>query len=105
MEGKELGLQKGWEIGQEVGFYAGCVQVCNLLACSIDFAEPATLLCKTKLTGWLQEKQCADVMLATYTERCAIHIASVGRCGASCSRKTQLLSHRELTRVWPHWKT
>lgn len=27
-EGKELGLQKGWEIGQEVGFYAGCIQVC-----------------------------------------------------------------------------
>ena len=27
VEGKELGLQKGWEIGQEVGFYAGCVQV------------------------------------------------------------------------------
>lgn len=43
MEGKELGLQKGWEIGQEVGFYAGCVQVCNLLACNADFAESATL--------------------------------------------------------------
>lgn len=26
-EGKELGLQKGWEIGQEVGYYAGCIQV------------------------------------------------------------------------------
>ena len=32
VEGQELGLQKGWEVGQEVGFYAGCVQVCNLHA-------------------------------------------------------------------------
>ena len=32
IEGKELGLQKGWEIGHEVGFYAGCVQVRNLYA-------------------------------------------------------------------------
>ncbi|KXZ41800.1 hypothetical protein GPECTOR_279g735 [Gonium pectorale] len=25
-EGRELGVQKGYEIGQEVGFYAGCVR-------------------------------------------------------------------------------
>ena len=34
VEGKELGLQKGWEIGHEIGFYAGCVQVSNLLSTS-----------------------------------------------------------------------
>ncbi len=44
LEGRELGLQKGWEIGQEVGFYAGCVQVRTLHACTAQLCSKAELL-------------------------------------------------------------
>ncbi|GIL81817.1 hypothetical protein Vretimale_1416 [Volvox reticuliferus] len=30
-EGRELGVQKGYEIGQEVGFYAGCIRTWRAL--------------------------------------------------------------------------
>ncbi len=38
------------------------------------------------------------------TLRPALHIACKGRCGASCSREIQQLSHTEQTRAWPRWR-
>lgn len=31
-DGKAMGLQKGWEIGHEIGYYRGCMQIWRQLA-------------------------------------------------------------------------
>ena len=80
-EGRDLGLQKGWEIGQEVGFYAGCVQVHVITAVDIMLSLLLTACSFCNMPGTHPNMQ-----------------RLWRRSGANCNKRIQQHFHKELTK-------